>query len=183
MTFMKKLISCTVAGLIALTLFTNQAFAAPPTHVLNVISQTQSSGSSWCWAACTASSVRYKKGWTPAMSDIVASVFGSPNPNQGATINQVKIALSIYGVTSTATTATVGVEINIYNRNSPIIAGCLSLNTGAGHMVLIRGYYPGSVVEFMDPANGTFYTVNLSSFLSNTGAYRYKWIYSVDNMR
>lgn len=100
---------------------------------------------------------------------IVSFIFGSPPPNQAATVNQTSSALANWNVKNVATSSKLsfGTVEDQINNNRPMIAGITV--SGSGHMYVIRGYYEDTSdstqdLYLIDPADGGYYFAHYSNF-------------------
>lgn len=160
MTKRKKIVLFICSLALSFQVFTSTALA--DSLYLNVEGITQQEDE-WCWAASDKCVIDYLKGTYPTQSELVAWMFGSPPPDQAATLPEMQDVLAHYNVTSTLNNASVSfatLKNNISGWYSPMIAALSSNFSNTGHAVVIYGYNETSTsqtVSYMDPAYNSGY--------------------------
>ena len=183
--YVKKKIIVFVTFLLILTTLEVKANIASKFLAVPNVKQEQSL---WCWSASGVSILGYK-GKNISQSSYARAVKGS-TANQSATDREVRSGLLNWGVSSTQSTSAISFTevVNQVNNNRPIYAGLSWYSSGnrtGGHAVVIRGYVTESgtnYVSYMDPANGTRYSMAYNDFRGGTSKSRH-WDGTLYNVR
>ena len=146
---------------------------------INVPKISQPEGSGWCWAACMASIVNYKKG-TNYTCRSMANRY-TDNLYQGMTPEDVcsylnsDFRLNYYKLDLIRTSP----MFQSLGRGNPIFASFTS--AFVNHGVVIRGMdYQSNTFSFMDPSDGYYHSCHLN-YQSNGVAYMYFYSAEADS--